>query len=216
VGAYPNASDMVRFKGFEDDQTLCSYVPFNNIWGLRNFSRARALKKAVQDFIRAEDDQKLILAYCTHTPFIEAAIYAKKKDPRIKVCLYVPDLPNYMNLSANRSWLYDVAKVYDVAVMTRLMKQVDSFVLLTEHVPPSVHKLFELVNPLVIAAIGVVVAGWSAVLLADGWNVKIAGAPMPQSINFLPLCVGGALMVLFALHRLVLALGQPAGKREGR
>jgi glycosyltransferase involved in cell wall biosynthesis len=132
VGAYPNASDMVRFKGFEDDQTLCSYVPFNNIWGLRNFSRARALKKAVQDFIRAEDDQKLILAYCTHTPFIEAAIYAKKKDPRIKVCLYVPDLPNYMNLSANRSWLYDVAKVYDVAVMTRLMKQVDSFVLLTE------------------------------------------------------------------------------------
>ena len=107
-------------------------MPFNNIWGLRNFSRARALKKAVQDFIRAEDDQKLILAYCTHTPFIEAAIYAKKKDPRIKVCLYVPDLPNYMNLSANRSWLYDVAKVYDVAVMTRLMKQVDSFVLLTE------------------------------------------------------------------------------------
>jgi TRAP-type C4-dicarboxylate transport system permease small subunit len=88
------------------------------------------------------------------------------------------------------------------------------FVLLTEHVPPSVHKLFELVNPLVIAAIGVVVARWSAVLLVDGWNVKIAGAPMPQSINFLPLCVGGALMVLFALHRLVLALGQPAGKRD--
>ncbi len=131
VGSYPNASDILHFKGFEDDQSLCSYVPFNNIWGLRNFTRSYALKKAVQDFVQAEDDQKLILAYCTHTPFIEAAIYAKKKDPRIKVCLYVPDLPNYMNLSANRSWLYDVAKVYDIAVMNRLMKQVDSFVLLT-------------------------------------------------------------------------------------
>ena len=131
VGSYPNASDIFHFRGFEDDQSLCTYVPFNNTWGLRNFTRTHALKKAVQDFIRAEDDQKLILAYCTHTPFIEAAIYAKKKDPRIKVCLYVPDLPNYMNLSANRSWLYDVAKVYDIAVMNRLMKQVDSFVLLT-------------------------------------------------------------------------------------
>lgn len=90
------------------------------------------------------------------------------------------------------------------------------FVLLAEHVPPAIHKLFELVNPLVIATIGVVVSGWSAVLLADGWNVKIAGAPMPQSINFLPLCVGGALMVLFALYRFARALTQPAGKREER
>lgn len=132
VGAYPNASDILHFKGFEDDQSLCSYVPFNNIWGLRNFSRARALKRAVQDFIRAEDERKLIVVYCAHTPFIEAAVYAKKKDPRIQICLYVPDLPNYMNLSANRSRLYDVAKAYDIAVMTRLMKQMDSFVLLTE------------------------------------------------------------------------------------
>lgn len=132
VGSYPNASDILYFKGFEDDQTLCSYVPFNNIWGLRNFSRTRALKRAVRDFIRAEDDRKLIVAYCPHTPFIEAAVYAKKKDPRIQLCLYVPDLPNYMNLSANRSWIYDAAKVYDIAVMTRLMKQMDSFVLLTE------------------------------------------------------------------------------------
>ena len=131
VGSYPNASDMVHFREFEDDQSLCTYVPFNNIWGLRNFSRTRSLKKAVQDFIREEDAQKLIVAYCTHTPFIEAAVYAKKKDPRIKICLYVPDLPNYMNLDANRSWFYDVAKAYDIAVMTRLMKQVDSFVLLT-------------------------------------------------------------------------------------
>ena len=131
VGAYPNASDMVRFRQFEDEQSVCTYVPFNNIWGLRNFSRACALKKAVKDFVKAEDEQKLIVVYCTHTPFIEAAVYAKKQDPRIKICLYVPDLPQYMNLNADRSWFYDVAKAYDIAVMTRLMQKVDSFVLLT-------------------------------------------------------------------------------------
>lgn len=36
-----------------------------------------------------------------------------------------------MNLNANRSRFYDFAKSYDIAVMTRLMKEVDSFVLLT-------------------------------------------------------------------------------------
>lgn len=131
VGAFPNASDLVAFRGFQDPQALCEYVPFNNIWGLRNFSRANALKKAVRKFAADPDGEKLILIYCTHTPFLEAAVYAKKLDPRIKLCLYVPDLPQYMNLSANRSKLYDVAKQYDIAAMTRLMKQVDSFVLLT-------------------------------------------------------------------------------------
>lgn len=132
VGAYPTASDIVRFRGFSDEQNLCSYVTFNNIWGVRNISRACSLKKAVKPFVEAQDDQKLIVVYCAHTPFIEAAVYAKRKDPRIKICMYVPDLPHYMNLSVNRSWLYDVAKHYDIAVMTRLMKKVDSFVLLTE------------------------------------------------------------------------------------
>jgi glycosyltransferase involved in cell wall biosynthesis len=132
VGAWPTASDIVHFRDFEQEQTLCRYVSFNNIWGVRNFSRAHSLKKAVQPFIQDEDPQKLILVYCPHTPFIEAAVYAKRKDPRIRICLYVPDLPQYMNLNANRSWFYDLAKTYDIAVMTRLMKQVDSFVLLTE------------------------------------------------------------------------------------
>lgn len=132
VGAYPNASDIFQFRGFADEQTLCEYVPFNNVWGVRNFSRTASLKKAVRAFARDPEQQKLILVYCTHTPFLEAAVYAKKLDPRIKICLYVPDLPQYMNLSSSRSWFYDVAKSYDIAVMNRLMKQVDSYILLTE------------------------------------------------------------------------------------
>ena len=41
------------------------------------------------------------------------------------------------------------------------------------------------------------------VLLLDGLDVKMAGAPLPQSIAFLPLTASGALMVVFALNRLV-------------
>ena len=133
LGAYPMRCDLIRFRGFKTAQKGCTYVKFNNIWGLRNFSRSRALKKALKSFIALEDPRKLILVYCPHTPFLEAAAYAKKKDPSIRVCLYVPDLPNYMNLNANRTWFYDMAKKVDIRRMTKLMECVDSYVLLTEH-----------------------------------------------------------------------------------
>ena len=99
IGSYPNRSSWKVFKGFSVPQKQCTYVGFNNIWGIRNFSRAKALKKAIKPFIEEDIVKKLIVVYSVHTPFLEAAIYAKKKDPRIKICLIVPDLPEYMNLS---------------------------------------------------------------------------------------------------------------------
>lgn len=131
LGAWPMGSDIPVFRGFSEPCGDCTYVRFNNVWGIRNLSRAASLKKAIRPFIALDDPQKLIVVYCPHTPFLEAAVYAKQKDPRIRICLYVPDLPQYMNLNANRSRLYDIAKKYDVAVMTKLMEQVDSYVLLT-------------------------------------------------------------------------------------
>lgn len=132
VGSYPNASRIRTFKGFRGSQSLCRYVPFSNLWGYRNYSRASALKKALSDFLEDPEPDKRILVYSAHTPFLEAAAYAKKRDPRIKICFYVPDLPDYMNLRADRSWIYDVAKKADIRKMTRLMESVDSFVVLTE------------------------------------------------------------------------------------
>lgn len=132
LGSYPNASDIRKFKGFSRKQNEYTYVPFHNLWGYRNISRTRALKKGLADFIADPDKQKLILVYCAHTPFLEAAAYAKKKDPRIRICFYVPDLPEYMNLRSDKTMLYDIAKKADIAKMRRFMEEVDSFVLLTE------------------------------------------------------------------------------------
>lgn len=131
LGAWPMGSDISFFRGFSEPCGDCTYVHFNNVWGVRNLSRAASLKKAIKPFIALDDPDKLIVVYCPHTPFLEAAVYARQKDPRIRICLYVPDLPQYMNLNANRSRLYDIAKKYDVAAMTKLMEQVDSYVLLT-------------------------------------------------------------------------------------
>jgi len=92
------------------------------------------------------------------------------------------------------------------------------FFLLHDHLNPLARRVVDVIVPLVIVGIGAVIAWWSAILLADGLSIRAAGAPLPQSINYLPLCVGGALMALFALDRLAQALAprtDPALAAEG-
>lgn len=131
IGAYPIAYKKAWFKGFSKPQTAYSYVHFNNAWGIRNFSRANALKKAIKDFIQDEEKEKQIIVYSVHTPFLEAAAYAKRKDPNIHVSLIAPDLPQYMNLE-KQTWLYRIAKYFDIKRFNKYNKQMDAYVLLTE------------------------------------------------------------------------------------
>ena len=100
IGAYPMRYTKSKFNGFIEKCSKYEYVSFNNIWGLRNISRARALKKAIKKYFENETEEEfLILVYCPHTPFLEAATYAKNLKPKSKICLIVPDLPQYMNLN---------------------------------------------------------------------------------------------------------------------
>jgi TRAP-type C4-dicarboxylate transport system permease small subunit len=69
--------------------------------------------------------------------------------------------------------------------------------------PPRVRTVLLSVARLVVAAIGLVLAFWGVVLLVDGWNTPMAGAPLPQGLYFLPIGLGGALIAVFALERLL-------------
>ena len=69
--------------------------------------------------------------------------------------------------------------------------------------PPRVRAVLLAVARLVVAAIGLVLAFWGVVLLVDGWNIPMAGAPLPQGLYFLPIGLGGALIAMFALERLI-------------
>jgi TRAP-type C4-dicarboxylate transport system permease small subunit len=80
------------------------------------------------------------------------------------------------------------------------------FFLLHDHVRPAIRQAIDVLVALIIAAIGLVIAYWAAILLVDGFDIRAAGANLPQSINYLPLSLGGALMAVFALNQLVLSL----------
>ncbi len=139
IGAFPKYYKKAYFNGFEHQQDEYEYVRFNNVWGIRNISRTKAIKKAIRQYISFASDKKLIIVYSAHTPFIEAAVYAKRKDRDIKICLVVPDLPQYMNLNKEKSNIYDFLKKLDIYHMNGLMENVDSFVLLTEQMKDVLH-----------------------------------------------------------------------------
>ncbi|MGH8054692.1 MAG: TRAP transporter small permease [Stenotrophomonas sp.] len=88
------------------------------------------------------------------------------------------------------------------------------FFLLAEHINPAIKRVIDALVPLIIAVIGGFIAWWGWVLWMDGLHIKTAGANLPQSVNYLPLSIGGALMAVFALNRMVLAVHAGAGSAD--
>ena len=127
IGSYPNGNKIFSFRAFESHCDI-EYIPFNNVWGVRNISRAIALKKRLCKLVK-NDNFKIrnIIVYSAHTPFLEAAVTAKKKDSGIRICLIVPDLPQYLNLNREVSLAYKLAKKYDVKHFYELCKYVDTY-----------------------------------------------------------------------------------------
>lgn len=89
------------------------------------------------------------------------------------------------------------------------------FHLLAQAFPPLLRRASEVIAAAVIVAIGATLAWWGARLLFDGIDIRMAGAPLPQSIAFLPLALGGLLMVLFALLPLAQAFAGHRTQGEG-
>ncbi len=77
-----------------------------------------------------------------------------------------------------------------------------AFPLLVRLMPAAMQRMFARLSAALIAGIGGLLALGAGTLVLDGLAVKMAGAPLPQGITFLPLCAGGALMLVFALPQL--------------
>lgn len=135
IGSFPKDYLDIKNVGMKStykNKVECNYVGFNNLWGYRSISRKNNLIKSIKDFASNKSKNKNIIVYSPHTPFLQAAVYAKKIDPSIHICLVVPDLPQFMNLNEKRTFIYDRFKRIDIEIFEENLKFVDSFVLLTE------------------------------------------------------------------------------------
>lgn len=113
----------------------------------------------------------------------------------------------------------NTAMMFGAAAAVRSEAHFGFFILLHSAPPPLRHVMAGIAR-LIAFATGGVLALWGGQLMLDGWDVPMAGAALPQGIAFLPLCLGGALIALFALERLVRAplpaalTGEAAPQRE--
>jgi TRAP-type C4-dicarboxylate transport system permease small subunit len=77
------------------------------------------------------------------------------------------------------------------------------FFMVVEHARPQLRRLMQLVARLIATAVGVLFALWGGEMMIDAWDYEIAGAPLPQGIMFLPLCLGGVLIAIFSIEQLI-------------
>lgn len=89
------------------------------------------------------------------------------------------------------------------------------FFLLAQSMQPRMKRVVDAIVCLVVATIGAVLAWGGWVLWLDGLGIRMAGAPLPEGAGYLPLSLGGGLMVVFALHRLVQVLAAHDAQGEG-
>lgn len=69
--------------------------------------------------------------------------------------------------------------------------------------PGPMQWLMKSVSRLIAAASGAGLMILGGTLMVDDWPVVMAGAPLPAGLKFAGLCLGGALILLFALERLL-------------
>jgi TRAP-type C4-dicarboxylate transport system permease small subunit len=77
------------------------------------------------------------------------------------------------------------------------------FFIVVEHARPRVQRVMQLVARVISTLVGVLFALWGGEMMIDAWDYEIAGAPLPQGIMFLPLCLGGVLITLFSTEQLL-------------
>jgi TRAP-type C4-dicarboxylate transport system permease small subunit len=98
--------------------------------------------------------------------------------------------------------LMSVAALFGAAVAVRLETHFN-FPTLVEMSPPPLRAALKALARLISLAFGAALAFYGGFLMLDAWDVPMAGAPLPEGVSFVGICLGGALIALFSLERLI-------------
>lgn len=141
IGSYPTLYKDKIINKYEFDHNNGEKksdinIGFFNLKYIKHFSRALNIKRELKKWLENKNEnnsQKIIYIYSYHMPFLYAINGIKKKYKNIKICLIVPDLPEYMNLSNKKSILYTVLKKIEILVSKYYIKNIDSYIFLTKY-----------------------------------------------------------------------------------
>lgn len=132
IGSYPFQYKEFYFKSSpkQKNSITNNCIGFINFYGLKFIHRYVMAKKGLKQLSKILNSAYVIV-YAVHTPFLKAAVDLKKKYPNVKICLIVPDLPQFM--SSSKNFIYRFLKFIDFKIIQSCIKKIESFVLLTDY-----------------------------------------------------------------------------------
>lgn len=141
IGYYPFFYKKLFFKAryFEflnEKNGIC--VGFINLPIIKNFAKYVNLFKQLNKLVKSEPNSTIII-YSLNWVYLKAAIEIQKKHKSVKICLIVPDLPEFPSDSTYLYRLY--IRLFENNRVNKLLKSVDGFVFLTEMMNQKLNKL---------------------------------------------------------------------------
>lgn len=125
IGAWPRYYKRISYAKKNSNE-----VGFCNVFGIRNISRYYNLRNVLKSIDLSQYDSVLI--YSVHSPFVKIARFLKHIKDDLKIGLFVPDIPEYMNLRKDRSMIYKALKKIDIKSFYKSNYYIDYYILLTE------------------------------------------------------------------------------------
>ena len=139
IGAYPFRYKKMCIKGGSFNHIQMGlhtdyYIPFINLLVLKHFSRIHNYKKIIKKLLKHSSNENIyFVGYSMTLSTVEALLYAKKINPKVKTCLIIPDLPEYMNLGGGKQIIKNILKGVSNKRLYSDVKKIDAYVMLTKY-----------------------------------------------------------------------------------
>jgi glycosyltransferase involved in cell wall biosynthesis len=131
IGSYP-----ARYRSLKIRTSIFSHkkgsndinVGFLNLTGYKTFSRYYNAKRILRKHLR--NGNEIIVIYAIQISLVMAVVHLKKRNPNIKICLIVSDLPEFTN--DKKDTLFKVLKRIERNMLNKALEKIDAFVLLSD------------------------------------------------------------------------------------
>lgn len=133
IGSYPlhYTRMLIRTEKFYhqpgSDDVNCGFI---NLAGVSLLSRFLSSIRWLFKILRQKHGKKIIIIYSIHTPFLLSSVIIKLIFRDTRLCLIVPDLPQFM--SSNKSLIYRMLKAVDRSIINLCLTSIDAWVLISD------------------------------------------------------------------------------------
>ena len=139
LGAFPLKYKKAVIKNQEFNHTDIAdhkdySLGFLNIPIVKHIFRRNAIKRCVVKNVDLQSTE-VAFGYSMSTPIVDNLLYIKKRNKKVKTCLIVPDLPEFMNFSSKKRSINGFLSRINTKRLYKRIKDIDYFVVITKYLP---------------------------------------------------------------------------------